>query len=127
MATGHEYNTYQQEYIDAMLLYNSKRLNALNSDDAAAVQDWALNASLYRQKVSSAYGKWGAAGYKHQVDGMRAYINQVTQRNLLLLKEDLQEKLNEEQLREIHERSNEFRERWRPDDIGPRESENDPS
>jgi hemerythrin-like domain-containing protein len=37
--------------------------------------------------------------------------------------EDLQEKLNEDQLEEIHERSIQFRERWRPDDIGPRESE----
>lgn len=36
--------------------------------------------------------------------------------------EDLQERLNEEQLQEIHERSVQFREKHRPDDIGPRES-----
>lgn len=36
--------------------------------------------------------------------------------------EDLQDRLNEEQLEAIHKRSVEFREKWRPDDIGPRES-----
>jgi hemerythrin-like domain-containing protein len=36
--------------------------------------------------------------------------------------EDLQERLNDEQLEAIHERSIKFREKWRPDDIGPRES-----
>jgi hemerythrin-like domain-containing protein len=36
--------------------------------------------------------------------------------------EDLQERLNEDQLAEIHERSVQFREKHRPDDIGPRES-----
>lgn len=39
--------------------------------------------------------------------------------------ENLQEKLSEEQLEEVHERSIQFRERWRPDDIGPRKSESD--
>ena len=92
------YNTYQQEYVDAMLLYNTKRLNALNSDDAAAVQDWALNAELYKQKVKSAYGKWISAGYKNQVEAMHGYINQVTQRNLVLMKEDLLEKLRMSEL-----------------------------
>lgn len=36
--------------------------------------------------------------------------------------EDLQDRLSEEQLEAIHERSVQFREKWRPDDIGPRES-----
>jgi hemerythrin-like domain-containing protein len=39
--------------------------------------------------------------------------------------EDLQDRLNEEQLEAIHERSIRFREKYRPDDIGPRESEDD--
>ena len=36
--------------------------------------------------------------------------------------EDLQDELTEEQLAAIHERSIQFREQFRPDDIGPRES-----
>lgn len=36
--------------------------------------------------------------------------------------EDLQDRLNEEQLEAIHQRSVDFREQFRPDDIGPRES-----
>ncbi len=36
--------------------------------------------------------------------------------------EDLQERLTEEQLKAIHERSIQFRKKHRPDDIGPRES-----
>jgi hemerythrin-like domain-containing protein len=36
--------------------------------------------------------------------------------------ENLQERLNDEQLQAIHERSINFRKKWRPDDIGPRES-----
>lgn len=39
--------------------------------------------------------------------------------------EDLQDRLSEDQLEAIHERSIRFREKHRPDDIGPRESEND--
>lgn len=36
--------------------------------------------------------------------------------------EDLQDQLNEDQLEAIHERSVQFREKHRPEDIGPRES-----
>ena len=92
------YMTYQQEYIEAEMLYNSKRLDALNASDSRAVQDWALNADLYRQRVRAALGRWVSAGYKNQVEGIHAYINQVSQRNLQLLKEDLQDQLRRSKL-----------------------------
>lgn len=92
------YKTYEQEYIDAAMEYNTKRLNALNSSDSAAVQDWALNGNLYRQKVRSAFNRWVAAGKKHQVEQMYAFIDQVSRRNLELLKARLLDSVEKSQI-----------------------------
>lgn len=85
------YNAKMADYLDAVTEYNNKRLSALNSDDALIVQDWALNASNYRRRVKAANDAWVSGGYKNEVDQMNAYIDQVTKRDLTLLKADLQE------------------------------------
>lgn len=92
------YNTYMSEYIDASLEYNTKRLNALNSNDSLAVQDWALNASNYRRRVKAAYSKWVSLGYKNDVEKIGAYIDQVTMRDLTLMKADLLDKLDKSRI-----------------------------
>lgn len=92
------YNQFRKKYIDAAMQYNTKRLNALNSADSAAVQDWALNENLYRQKVEAAYDQWVSAGYKNEVEKMRAYIDQTTRRNLELMKDDLLDKLDKAEM-----------------------------
>ncbi|SHN35182.1 hypothetical protein [Gracilibacillus kekensis] len=92
------YRTYEGEYVDEALLYNTKRLNALNSDDAAAVQDFALNAPLYRSKVRSALNKWISTGYKYDVERIYAFLESVTQRDLQLLKAEYQEDLRKAEI-----------------------------
>lgn len=85
-------------YDDAVLEYNSKRLGALNSENKLAVQDFTLNASTYRSKVRSAMGAWVSSGYKEDVEKINAYIKQVSQKDLTLLKSDLQDKLEKSKM-----------------------------
>jgi len=85
-------------YNDATLEYNSKRLSALNSEDKLAVQDFTLNASTYRSKVKAAMSDWVTTGYKEDVEKINAYIKQVSQKDLTLLKADLQDKLEKSKM-----------------------------
>ncbi|MEM7591264.1 MAG: hypothetical protein AAF383_07060 [Cyanobacteria bacterium P01_A01_bin.83] len=85
------YNQKMSEYLDAATEYNNKRLSALNADNPLVVQDWALNASNYRRRVKVAMDAWISGGYKNEVDQMNAFIDQVTKRDLTLLKAQLQD------------------------------------
>lgn len=85
------YNQKMADYIAAATDYNNKRLSALNADNPTIVQDWALNASNYRRLVKAANDAWVSGGYKNEVEQMNAFIAQVTQRDLTLLKRDLQD------------------------------------
>lgn len=86
------YKTKKAAYDDASLEYNAKRLAALNSDNSLAVQDFTLNANIYRSKVKAALGEWVTNGYKEDVEKINAYIEQVSQKSMTLLKADLQDK-----------------------------------
>jgi hypothetical protein len=95
------YNRMYGEYLIATTDYNNKRISALNADDPLMVQDWALNASNYRQRVKSAYDAWVSGGYKNDVDQMNAYIDQVTSRSLLLLKSQLKDRFDRSKLTDL--------------------------
>jgi hypothetical protein len=86
------YNAKKSAYEDASLEYNAKRLAALNADNALAVQDFTLNAGTYRSRVKNALSDWVTNGYKNDFDSINAYINQVSQKDMTLLKADLQDK-----------------------------------
>ena len=88
------YYELMSEFLDASLEYNAKRFAALNASDAAAVQDWALNASNYRRRVRAAFSKWVSTGHKNDIEKIWAFINQVTMRDLMLLKQDLLDRLD---------------------------------
>jgi hypothetical protein len=79
-------------YDEAVQEYNQKRLAAMNSDNSQAVQDFSLNASSYRRRVKQAMDDWETNGYKEDVEKIQAYIKQVSQKDLTLLKADLQDK-----------------------------------
>lgn len=88
------YNDKMAAYIAAALQYRSKRAKAQSAsgpDGAAAVADWANNADLYRLQVKAAMDAWTNEGYKNDVDEISAYINQTTQRSMLLWKQSLLE------------------------------------
>lgn len=61
----------------------------------------------------------GVADLVHEMGGRLEKHARMEEQQIF---EDLQERLNEEELALIHERSNRFREKWRPDSIGPRGS-----
>lgn len=92
------YYDKKSDYDDAVLEYNSKRLSALNAEDKLAVQDFTLNASTYRSRVRTAMGAWVSSGYKDDVEKINAYIHQVSQKDLTLLKADLQDKLEKSKM-----------------------------
>jgi hypothetical protein len=89
-----QYTEKFSAYTDAILEYNNKRITAAAAtgpEGKAAVADWAMNAATYRRKVKSAMDAWVSVGYKNEVDQINAYINQVTQRDMMLWKQALLE------------------------------------
>jgi len=88
------YNEKLVAYLTAATNYNNKRIAAqaaTGSEGKLAVADWTNNANLYRLQVKAAMDDWTGNGYRNEVDQMRAYINQVTQRDMMLWKQRLLE------------------------------------
>lgn len=93
-----QYKEKMAEYQAQALLYNSKRIAAATAtgpEGKAAVLDFSTNAPLYRMMVQTAMNDWIANGYHNEVLAMHAYINGVTQRDLMLWKQRLQEMYSE--------------------------------
>jgi hypothetical protein len=87
------YNTKLSAYNSAALTYNSARIAALAANDPAAVQNWAINASILRDTVRAAMDDWQTNGYKTDVEEIAAYIAQVQQRDMKLLKAEYEDDL----------------------------------
>lgn len=88
------YNEKLAAYQAAALAYNTKRVEAQSAsgvEGKRAVTDWTNNAVLYRMMVKTAMDQWITGGYRNDVDKINAYINQVTQRDLMLWKQRLLE------------------------------------
>lgn len=94
------YNERMAAYITAALIYNGKRIAAQSASgtDKAPVLDFSNNAKLYRLQVKAAEDAWTASGFKNEVDQMNAYINQVTQRDMVLWKQRLLEMFGDAQV-----------------------------
>jgi uncharacterized membrane protein YgcG len=82
-----DYKTKQHLYDNAALEYNNHRIDALAGNDPRAVHDWALNASIYRDNVKFAMSDWVTNGHKEDYEKIVAFIEQVQQRDLSLLKQ----------------------------------------
>ena len=88
------YNERMAAYIAAATEYNAKRVAAAGAtgpEGKAAVADWSMNAQLYALKVKAAADAWTSGGYRNEVDEMNGWINQTTQRSLVLWKQELLE------------------------------------
>jgi hypothetical protein len=84
------YLTYKEKADSAMLLYNSKRLAAIDPTATAKdVQDFAVNGELYRSKVRNALDQWSSEGYRNDYDRVVAAIDQITRRSLEKMKADM--------------------------------------
>lgn len=88
------YNEKMNAYINAVAEYNNKRLSALNADDKKAFQDFALNADNYRRLVKSAMRDWVSNGFKEDIEKIGAFIQQVSQRSMTLVKEELKDRMD---------------------------------
>ena len=85
----------QAEYEMAFLEYANliiDGLSATGKDPEAVrrVQAAARLTNLYKNKVDSVYKRWISQGYKNEYEQMNAYINQITQRDMVLYKDRLQ-------------------------------------
>jgi hypothetical protein len=85
-------------YDDAALEYNARRIDALTATDSRAIHDWAINANIYRNKVRAAMEDWIANGYKDDYEKIGAFIDQVSRRDLSLLKQQYVEDLERARL-----------------------------
>jgi hypothetical protein len=88
------YNEKMVAYLTAATEYNAKRIAAAAAtgpEGKGAVADWSMNAQLYGLKVRAAADAWTSGGYRNDVDQMNAYINQVTERSLVMWKQQLEE------------------------------------
>jgi len=80
------YNEKMQAWFDAALLYNNSRINALTASTPQSVHDFAINAPIYRSKVNFALNDWINNGYKNEFEGIAARIDQMSSRDLTILK-----------------------------------------
>lgn len=87
------YTTKMEAYDAAALAYNSARVAALAADDPTAVQNFAINAGILRNQVTAAMDDWITNGYKTDYEEIAAYIDQVQQRDMRLLKQEYEDDL----------------------------------
>lgn len=85
-------------YDAAALDYNTARIDALAADNPRAVHNWAINANILRDRVRAAMEDWIATGYKEDYEKIAAFILQVSQRDLSLLKQQYLDDLDKAKL-----------------------------
>lgn len=87
------YNQKMAAYGDAVLEYNARRINAMTADDSRSIHEWSLNANILRNKVKAAMADWVNNGYKNEYEQIAAFIDQVMQRDLTMLKQEYRDDL----------------------------------
>lgn len=92
------YHEKRKAYQAAALEYNMHRIDALTASNPRAVHDWAINASVYRESVEAAMNDWVISGFKDDFEKMAAFIDQVSRRDMSLLKKQYLEDLERARL-----------------------------
>lgn len=82
-------------YETAALEYNSRRINALSASTPEDVHYWAINANILRNRVKAAMMDWVSNGYKNDYEEIAAFIDQVMQRDMSLLKQEYRDELEQ--------------------------------
>jgi hypothetical protein len=91
------YFTMMNDYLDAADEYSNLIIDAQSAkgQDPEAirrVQAFAQKNKFLKKKLEAAEGKWISQGYKNEYEQIVAYIAQVTEKSLVLYKEDLKQK-----------------------------------
>jgi hypothetical protein len=92
------YHEKMAAYEEAALEYNTRRVDALTAADSRAVHFWSLNANILRNKVRAAMNDWVSNGYKNDYESIAAFIDQVMQRDMALLKQEYRDDLEKARL-----------------------------
>jgi hypothetical protein len=92
------YEEKSAAWMDAALEYNSARISALTASTPRDVHNWAINANVLRSKVTFALNDWINNGYKNEFEGIAARIDQMTSRDLTLLKAQYKDALEKAKL-----------------------------
>lgn len=92
------YTEKMAAYDNAALEYNSHRIDAMSAVSPQAVNYWAVNANILRDKVKAAMDDWISSGYKDQYEEIAAYIDQVEARDMTLLKAQYKDDLEKAKL-----------------------------
>lgn len=92
------YNQKMAAYESAALEYNSRRVDGLTADNVKAVHFWAQNAKILRNKVKAAMADWVTSGHKNDYERIAAFIDQVMQRDMSLLKQQYWDDLEKARL-----------------------------
>jgi hypothetical protein len=92
------YNQKMGDYENAALDYNTHRIDALTADNVKAVHYWAMNANILRNRVKAAMADWVSNGYKDDYEQIAAFIDQVMQRDMSLLKQEYRDNLEKARL-----------------------------
>ena len=92
------YNDKMQAWVEAALEYNNARIDALTASTPRAVQNWAINANVLRAKVKFAMNDWITNGYKLEYEAIGAKIDQMSSRDLSLLKAQYKDALEKARL-----------------------------
>jgi hypothetical protein len=82
------YKAMQFLYEDAVLQYNARRIDAMTGADAKAVNFFAMNANVLRNRVNTAKADWMTRGHRGEYEKIAAYISQVMERDLTVLKQE---------------------------------------
>jgi hypothetical protein len=85
-------------YENAALEYNNARINALDASESKAVHYWSINAPILRNRVQAAMSEWVSSGYKNEYEKISAYLDQVSQRDMALLKQQYRDDLEKARL-----------------------------
>lgn len=86
------YKQKMKDWLAASMAYKHAEVSFHNAESVEAVNTWRFMEPILREAVKSAKDDWVTNGYKNEVDEMRAYINQITQRNMTLIKANVQDK-----------------------------------
>ena len=84
-----DYITAVNEYIN--LLLDAQSAKGSDPEAIRRVNAFANKSSLLRQNVEAAWMAWVSQGYKNDYEKINAYIDQVTQKSMVLYKSQLQE------------------------------------
>jgi hypothetical protein len=93
------YTAKMNDYIDAAdeymnLLIDAQSAKGSDPEAIRRVAAWTNKSKFIRKKMEAAEMAWVSQGYKNEYESINAYIDQVTQKSMVLYKEDLQRKFN---------------------------------